>query len=158
MRSPSRPTAGDRAAATVAVTRGAVRLLVDLDLAPLCQFVLPDGRRADIAALGRDGAFWIVEVKSSLEDWMSDEKWPIYRAWCDRFFVAVDEQFPQERLPESVGVIVADAYGAALARNVPHEPLAAARRRTMSIRFARSAAFQATAANIPLDSEGSPST
>ncbi len=156
MKTPSRPTAGDRAAATAAVTRGAVRLLVDLDLAPLCQFVLPDGRRADIAALGRDGAFWIVEVKSSLEDWMSDEKWPAYREWCDRFFVAIDERFPQERLPDSVGMIVADAFGAALMRDAPHEPLAAARRRTMTIRFARSAAYQATAATLPLDGDAAP--
>lgn len=137
---------GDRPAATTAITRGAVRLLIERDLAPLTEFTLPDGRRADLAAVSRDGRVWIVEVKSGLADWASDSKWPDYRAWCDRFCVAVDERFPRERLPEAVGVIVADAYGAALVREAEETPLAPARRRALLLRFARAAAFQASGA------------
>ena len=41
---------------TDAVTRGAARLFVALGYAPLAEVVLPNGRRADIMALGPRGA------------------------------------------------------------------------------------------------------
>ena len=47
---------------TSAVTRGAGRLLVDLGYAPLLEVGLPNGRRADIMALGSRGEILIVEV------------------------------------------------------------------------------------------------
>ena len=54
---------------TDAVTRGAARLLAALGWAPVAEFPLPNGRRADLMALGPKGEFAIVEVKSSVEDY-----------------------------------------------------------------------------------------
>ena len=53
---PSRPET------TLAVTRGAARLLVDLGYAPLAEVTLPNGRRADLMALGPKGDVLIVAV------------------------------------------------------------------------------------------------
>ena len=63
---------------TTNVTRGAARLLTDLGYAPLAEVTLPNGRRADLMALGRKGEIAIVEVKSSLEDFRVDRKWHEY--------------------------------------------------------------------------------
>ena len=52
---PSRPET------TLTVTRGAARLLVDLGYAPLAEVTLPNGRRADLMALGPKGDVLIVE-------------------------------------------------------------------------------------------------
>jgi hypothetical protein len=60
---------------TQLVTRGAARLFVDLGWAPLLEVGLPNGRRADVMALGPKGELAIVEVKSSLEDYRTDRKW-----------------------------------------------------------------------------------
>ena len=37
---------------TLGVTRGAARLMIDMGYAPLCEVTLPNGRRADVMALG----------------------------------------------------------------------------------------------------------
>lgn len=133
---------------TAAVTRGALRTVMDLGLAPITEFVLPDGLRADIAALGTDGSIWIVEVKANRADFVSDKKWDGYRGWCDRFVFAVDARFPLELLPDHGGVIVADGYGGALVRQPAPpgktEKLTPARRKSLLIRFGRAAAFAAT--------------
>ena len=63
---------------TGAVTRGAARLLVALGYAPLCEVCLPNGRRADLMALGPKGEIVIAEVKSGPEDYHTDRKWPEY--------------------------------------------------------------------------------
>ncbi len=60
---------------TASVTRGAARLLVALGYAPLTEVTLPNGRRADLMALGRKGEIFIVEVKSGLDDFRYDQKW-----------------------------------------------------------------------------------
>ena len=57
---------------TDAVTRGAARLFVALGYAPLAEVVLPNGRRADIMALGPRGEIAIAEVKSIAEDYRTD--------------------------------------------------------------------------------------
>ena len=74
---------------TLAVTRGAARLLVALDYAPLGEVCLPNGRRADLMALGPKGEIFIVEVKSGVDDFRVDLKWPEYRPYCDAFAFAV---------------------------------------------------------------------
>ncbi len=132
-----------RAEITAAVTRGAVRCLGDLGLAAITEFVLPDGLRADVAALGPDGALWVVEVKSGLEDFRADTKWPGYAAWCDCFAFAVDAAFPTDILPGDAGLIIADGFGGAVVRPPPRQPLAAARRKSLLIRFGRAAAMAA---------------
>ena len=90
---------------TLAVCRGACRLMRQAGHSVLLEVPLPDGRRADIFAVGRSGEITIVEVKSSIEDWRVDIKWPDYLDWCDQLYVAVPIDFPQALIPEEIGLI-----------------------------------------------------
>lgn len=128
---------------TEIVTRGAARLLQALGHAPLLEFPLPNGRRADIMALDTRGALAIVEVKSSVEDFRVDRKWGEYAPYCDSFSFAVPPDFPREILPEDAGLIVADGFGGAVLRPAPVSSLAPARRKALTLQFARLAAFRA---------------
>ena len=128
---------------TSAVTRGAARLLVSMGYAPLAEVGLPNGRRADLMALGRKGEILIVEVKSSVEDFRTDGKWGEYRPYCDAFAFAVAPEFPREILPDEPGLIVADGFGGAVLREAPVVPLAGARRKALTIAFGRLAAMRA---------------
>jgi hypothetical protein len=83
-----------------------------------------------------------VEIKSSLEDFRSDLKWPEYREFCDRLFFAVAPSFPREVLPEDAGLIVADRYGGEILRPGPEHRLAGARRKAMTLRLVRTAALR----------------
>ncbi|MBW3559584.1 MAG: DNA repair putative endonuclease MmcB [Proteobacteria bacterium] len=130
---------------TELVTRGAARLLQALGHAPLLEFPLPNGRRADIMALGAKGELSVVEVKSSVEDFRVDRKWGEYAPYCDAFSFAVPPDFPREILPEDAGLIVADGFGGAVLRPAPAVPLAPARRKALLLQFARLAAFRALA-------------
>lgn len=128
---------------TATVTRGAARLLTALGYAPLAEVTLPNGRRADLMALGPKGEIFIVEVKSGIEDFRVDLKWPQYLPYCDAFAFAVAPEFPREILPEEPGLIVADAFGGAILREAPVEALAGARRKALTLAFARLAALRA---------------
>jgi hypothetical protein len=134
---PSRPETTD------AVTRGAGRLFLDLGYAPLFEVVLPNGRRADLMALGPRGEIAIAEVKSSLEDYRADRKWTEYQPFCDAFYFAVPPHFPREILPQGPGLIVADGFGGAVLVEAPATPLAAGRRKALTLAFARLAAMRA---------------
>lgn len=134
---------------TEAVRRGTMRLLADLTLAPLAEVTLGSGRRLDILALARDGRFWAIEIKSCLLDFRADTKWPGYLAWADRFLFAVPPDFPLEVLPEAEGLIIADRFGAELVREPLPRPLPSARRRALTLRFARLAAARAHGLNDP---------
>src|SRR5919108_5502888 len=85
---------------TLAVCRGACRLLRQAGHSVLLELPLPDGRRADIMAVGGAGELIIVEVKSSIEDWRADQKWTDYLGWCDELYFAVSVDFPKELIPE----------------------------------------------------------
>ena len=130
---------------TEVVTRGAARLLSALGYAPLAEFPLPNGRRADLMALGPKGELVIVEVKSSVEDYRTDRKWGDYGAYCDAFYFAVPPEFPRGVLPDEPGLIAADSFGGAVLRDPPTHPLAPARRKALTLQFARLAAFRAGA-------------
>ena len=125
---------------TSLVTRGAARLMAAMGYAPLLEVGLPNGRRADVMALGPKGDLVICEVKSGLEDYRVDRKWGEYLPFCDAFYFAVAPEFPQEILPPEPGLIVADAFGGAVVRPPPHTPLAGARRKALTIAFGRLAA------------------
>ena len=125
---------------TQLLTRGVIRMLIDLGQSPLAEFKLANGRRADIAALDRRGRLTIVEIKSCRTDFDADQKWSDYLGFCDRFYFAVDLAFPANLLPPEEGVIVADAYGATIKRPASARSLAAARRKAVTLRFARQAA------------------
>ena len=127
---------------TVEVTRGAARLLVGLGFAPLPEVCLPNGRRADLMALGPRGEIAIVEVKSSLEDFRVDRKWGEYASFCEQFYFAVSPGFPRQILPDGPGLIVADGFGGAILTDSPVMPLAPARRKSLTLAFARLAAMR----------------
>ncbi|WP_422033705.1 MmcB family DNA repair protein [Reyranella sp.] len=122
---------------TLAVCRGACRLMRQTGRSVLRELPLPDGRRADIMAIAGSGELTIVEVKSSIEDWRVDQKWPDYLAWCDLLYFAVPVDFPQALIAEEVGLIVADAYGAEILRHPLRRPVAAARRKALLVDCAR---------------------
>ena len=137
---PQLPIDRRQSATAAGVQRGVRRLFARLGHATLPEFTLASGRRADVIALAPDGSLTIVEVKSSVADFRADRKWPDYRDFCDRFFFAVPETVPIEILPETTGLIIADAFGAAILREAPGHPLAGARRKAVTLRFARAAA------------------
>ncbi|MEM1380043.1 MAG: MmcB family DNA repair protein [Pseudomonadota bacterium] len=130
---------------TAAVTRGAARLLIDWGYAPVLELTLANGRRADIAAISPKGEIIMVEVKSCKADFDVDQKWPEYKDYCDRFYFAVADSFPQSLLPPSEGVIVADAFGGGVIRESELSQLSGARRKAVLIRIARHAAFRSIA-------------
>ncbi|HEX8900850.1 DNA repair putative endonuclease MmcB [Vitreimonas sp.] len=129
---------------TLALARGVTRLLADHGLASVLEVPLANGRRADVMALTAHGEIWIVETKSCLADFAVDAKWPDYVEYCDRFFFGVTEEFPRELIPDDVGLIVADGFGGAILRESPARPLAAARRKAVTLLFARLAAARLT--------------
>jgi hypothetical protein len=143
------PVDGRQSQTALAVARGTQRLLVALGHACVAELPLASGRRADLVALGRDGEIWIVEIKSSLEDFRVDAKWPDYRLHCDRLFFATAAHVPAEIFPADAGLIVADAYGAELMREAPEHRLHAATRRSMMLAFARAAARRLQALSDP---------
>ncbi|MBY0563603.1 MAG: DNA repair putative endonuclease MmcB [Hyphomonadaceae bacterium] len=122
---------------TAALARGVTRLLWDHGLSPLLEVPLANGRRADLMALSSNGEIWIVETKSCVEDFAVDQKWPDYLDYCDRFFFAVPEGFPIDLIPEEVGLMVADGFGGAVLRDSPTRLLAGARRKAVTLVFAR---------------------
>ncbi len=138
------------------LSRGVARALTQQGFATLTEVALANGRRADVLGLGKDGALVIVEIKSSVADFRSDRKWPEYRDFCDRLYFAVAAGFPLELIPEDCGLIVADPFGAATVREAPSTALAAARRRAMTLRFARLAAQRLLRLVDPTAQDGDP--
>jgi hypothetical protein len=124
----------------LAIARGTARLLRSLGFSCVSELPLPSGRRADLVALNERGEIWIVEIKSSIEDLRADQKWPDYRAHCDRLFFAFTQELPCEIFPAETGLIVADAYGAHMHCEAPEHRLPAPTRKLMTIRFAIAAA------------------
>lgn len=124
------------------LARGVARAMRQFDFVTVEELVPTPGLRVDVMALGPKGEIWIIECKSSRADYMVDRKWQGYLPWCDRFFWAVDGDFPTELLPADSGLIIADAYGAEIIRMGPDTPLAPARRKGMVQKFARHAAVR----------------
>ena len=124
------------------IARGVLRLMHDYGFAGVTEMTLANGRRADVAAIGPGGDISIIEIKSSIADFKSDQKWPEYRPFCDRFYFAVGASFPTALIPEDTGLIIADAYGGAIIREPDYDKLAGARRKAVTLRFARLAALR----------------
>lgn len=138
-----------RDAVTREVCRGVCRLLRDLGHACIAELPLPNGRRADVVGLSQSGDLWIVEVKSGVDDFRTDHKWPEYRDFSDALFFAVAPGFPLELIPADTGLILADRYGGEIVRQAPETRLAPARRKAMTLRFAHCAALSLQAALDP---------
>lgn len=122
------------------VQRGVGRMLVGFGFSLVYELPLASGRRADVAALSATGDLWIVEIKSSVEDFRADRKWPDYRAHCDRLWFATHAGVAAEIFPEDAGLIVADGFGAAILREAPEHRLSGATRKATTLRFAHAAA------------------
>lgn len=133
---PNAPSSDD----AVMIKRGTRRLIDGLGFASVTEMTLANQRRADICALGPKGEIIIIEVKSSTADFKSDQKWPEYAPFCDRFYFAVGQDFPTRLIPQEAGLIIADGFGGAILREPETNPLAAARRKAITLRFARLAA------------------
>ena len=137
---PGRPQPG------MLLARGAAVVLEAAGFASLKEFPLGNGRRVDLIGLDERGRIAIVEVKSSLADYRADGKWMDYLPYCDLFFFAVPEDFPLAVLEEGeavvdrIGIMVVDGYAGAIRRRPRLQPLHPARRKALTLRFARAAA------------------
>ena len=134
---------------TAAIRRATARFCIQLGWAPLHEVRLANGRRADILALRPDGGFVCIEVKSGAADFLTDGKWPDYRAFADALYFAVDDDFPQGLLPDEVGLIVTAGAEAALLRDGANHPMPPARRRALTHQFATLAANRLAVATDP---------
>ena len=132
-----------QSATALRVQRGVMRLLRETyDMACFAEVSLPHGRRADVMGVGAKGEIWIVEIKTSIEDFRVDRKWPDYRLHCDRLFFATHQEVPLDIFPEECGLFVSDGYGAHLLREAPEHKLSPASRKAMMLNFSRAAAHR----------------
>ena len=137
---PSTLVDGRQSGTALFIARGLRRMLRAYGYSSVTELPLLDGRRADVVALRADGAIAIVEIKSSIADFRSDNKWRDYLDHCDKLYFAICDTIPAEIMPLDAGLIVADAYGAAIVREAPQQRLAPATRRAVLLRFAQAAA------------------
>lgn len=135
------------------VRRGVQRLFSELRLAMLPEMTLNSGRRADLVALSKKGDFLIVEIKTSIEDFRSDRKWPEYRKHCDRLYFATHETVPTGIFPEECGLIIADAYSACIVREAPEHRLPASTRKVLTRQFAWLAAERLLLAELAANAQ-----
>lgn len=124
------------------LARGVSRLMASYGFACVEELVPSRGLRVDVMTLGKKGEIWIIECKSSRADFQSDHKWEGYLEWCDRFFWAVDSDFPTDLLGADVGLIMADAYGGEILRVGEERKLAPSRRKILTQKFALTAAHR----------------
>lgn len=124
------------------LARGVTRMLRSMGHASLLEFTPARRLRVDVISLGPKGELWIIECKSCRADFTADRKWQGYLEFCDRYFWAVDDDFPVDLLPDKTGLIIADPYGAEIQRMAEETRLAAARRSKLTREFARSAALR----------------
>jgi hypothetical protein len=143
------PLDGRQSPAARAIARGTTRCLNALGYSVVSELPLPSGRRADLVALSGAAEVMIVEIKSSAADFRSDQKWIEYRRHCDWLYFATTADVPLEVFPSDAGLIIADAFGAAIVREAPEHRLAAATRRTLMLRFAHAAALRLQALSDP---------
>jgi hypothetical protein len=136
------PVDGRQSQTALAVARGTMRLLHQFGFSAVSELALPSGRRADLVALNSASEIWIVEIKSSIEDFRADQKWMDYHLHCDRLFFATTMEVPCEIFPKDTGLIVADAFGAQIVCEAPEHKLHAATRKSMMLSFARCAALR----------------
>lgn len=129
----------DMPATAARIARGVIRLMDGLGYASLAEYTLGNGRRADILAIDGAGQVTIVEIKSSRADFATDRKWREYLEFCDRFYFAVEPDFPQDLLPVDVGLIIADAHGGSVLREPAVAPINGNRRRSLILGIALTA-------------------
>lgn len=128
------------------IRRGVQILLAEMRFAMLPEMTLSNGRRADLIGLSEKGEIWIIEIKSSIEDFRVDRKWPDYRRYCDRLFFATHSGVPLEIFPEDCGLFLSDGYSGHMLRDAPEHRLPPATRKSVTLDFSRAAAQRLLAA------------
>ena len=131
------------------LARGVCRHLSGYGFVAVEEFSPTRGLRIDVMGLGPKGELWVIECKSSRADFQSDTKWQGYLEWGDRYFWAVDMDFPTDLLPLNTGLMIADQYGAEIMRMGPETKLPAARRKVLTHKFATHAARRLQALRDP---------
>ncbi len=135
---PSPPIDARQSPTALKVQRGVMRFLHQQhNYCCFAEVSLPNSRRCDILGVGPKGEIWIVEIKSSLEDYRIDNKWPEYKEFCDLFSFAKPPELDAEIFPVAEGLIVADGHGAQVLRPAQKLKLAPARRKALTLRLAR---------------------
>ncbi len=133
---------GRQSATAAAVQRGTGRMLLSAGFASVSELSLANGRRADLIAINAKGEIWIVEIKSSPADYLSDHKWHDYMAYCDRFYFAIPPDMDPGLIDETAGLMIADAWGAEIIREACEVKLSGARRKAVTLLLARSASLR----------------
>lgn len=131
---------GRQSSRALEVKRGVVRQFSRMGVVLMPELTLANGRRADLIGLDRKGNVIIIEIKSSVEDFRVDQKWPEYRQYCDQFYFATLADVPAEIFPQSEGFIIADNYGCEVIRDADVDKISGGTRKALTIRFARAAA------------------
>jgi hypothetical protein len=139
---------GRQSERAMVIRRGVQRLLREMGAHFLPELSLATGRRADLVALTARGDIWIIEIKSSVEDFRVDRKWPEYRLHSDRFFFATHPDVPAGIFPDECGFILSDGYGAEILRDAPEHRMATATRKALMLRIARAGAARLLAAEL----------
>jgi hypothetical protein len=139
---------GRQSERAMVIRRGVQRLLAEMGARVLPELSLAPGRRADHVARPPQGDKWIIEIKSSVEDFRVDRKWPEYRLFCDRFFFATHPEVPASIFPEECGFILSDGYGAEMLRDAPEHRVPPATRKALMLRVARAGAARLLAAEL----------
>lgn len=133
---------GRQSATAASVQRGVCRMLHNAGHMSIPEFQLASGRRADVLSIDRSGTIWIIEIKSSLADFQVDNKWPEYWNYCDQLFFARPIALDETIFPAETGLIVADSFGAEITRTPPVQKLSPARRKSVTLLAARTAAIR----------------
>ena len=87
----------------------------------LLEVLPPDGRRADIFAVGRAGELRSSRWKSSIEDWRVDGKWPDYLGWLRSTVCRRADRLSASAHSRRGRLIVADPMAARSCANRPDD-------------------------------------
>jgi hypothetical protein len=90
---------------TKQVTTAVCTMLWQWGMPAVTEYVLPNGRRLDVAHVGKNGALLGVEVKISTSDFNRDGKWADAMRQCFIFYFAVPHGFPVEIIHPGIRVI-----------------------------------------------------
>jgi len=88
------PVDGRQSETALAIARGTARLLHAHGRCVVSELPLPSGRRADLVALDPNGELWIVEIKSSIADFVPTRNGRITRRIAIAFSSRLRSMFP----------------------------------------------------------------
>ena len=122
------------------IRSGVLRGFSERNWSFLPELTLANGRRADLISIDQSGLIRIFEIKSSVEDFRADSKWPEYKDFCDAFYFATLPDVSAGIFPEAEGFVVADRHGCEIIREAETAKIPPATRKAVTLRFARVAA------------------